>query len=193
MSQGSLRLDINSDRRPQWSLLMLSCRPTGNCAAWDLESPHYLVRACSRTSCLPKCSTHAVLLNTVGGTSGLGLSTALALARHSVSPHIFIVGRNEAIFPSIESQCKSINPDAKVEFLPTDVTELAAVDKVCSDFRKKVPRLNLLVMSQGNLNLRGRDGGLFLSFSFCISLLSSSLPQYHLTRHKMLISLYLLC
>jgi NAD(P)-dependent dehydrogenase (short-subunit alcohol dehydrogenase family) len=103
----------------------------------------------------------------VGGTSGLGLSTLLALARHTSSPNIYIVGRNKDALPSIESSCKTVNPDAKVHFLRSDVTELRNVDHVCKEVKEKTQRLNLLVMSQGNLNLRGRDGA-FLSFLFAI-------------------------
>jgi NAD(P)-dependent dehydrogenase (short-subunit alcohol dehydrogenase family) len=102
----------------------------------------------------------------VGGTSGLGLSTLLALARHTSSPNIYILGRNKDALPSIESSCKTVNPDAKVHFLRSDVTELRNVDQVCKEVKEKTQRLNLLVMSQGNLNLRGRDGA-FPPLSFC--------------------------
>lgn len=51
-----------------------------------------------------------------------------------------------------------MNKDGKVEFIKADVSELAEVDRVCNEIEKKEKHINLLVQSQGNLNLRGRDG-----------------------------------
>lgn len=38
------------------------------------------------------------------------------------------------------------------------MSELAEVDRVCAEITKKEPHINLIVQSQGNMNLRGRDG-----------------------------------
>jgi hypothetical protein len=38
------------------------------------------------------------------------------------------------------------------------VTELAEVDRICKEITNREKRVNLLVQSQGNLTLRGRDG-----------------------------------
>jgi hypothetical protein len=42
--------------------------------------------------------------------------------------------------------------------LKADVCELKEVDRICEVIKGKEQRVNLLVQTQGNLNLRGRDG-----------------------------------
>lgn len=51
-----------------------------------------------------------------------------------------------------------MNKDGKVEFLKADVSELGEVDRVCKEIAKKEKSINLIVQTQGNLNMRGRDG-----------------------------------
>ena len=51
-----------------------------------------------------------------------------------------------------------MNKDGKVEFIKADVSELAEVDRACKEIQKKEKAVNLLVQTQGNANLRGRDG-----------------------------------
>ena len=51
-----------------------------------------------------------------------------------------------------------LNNEARIEFLQANLNELREVDRVCEQIAGREKRLNLLVQSQGNLNLRGRDG-----------------------------------
>jgi short-subunit dehydrogenase len=81
---------------------------------------------------------------------------------NTISPHVYIVGRNQGAAERIIKECEALNKDGKVEFIKADVTELAEVDRVCKEIIKKEKHINLLVQSQGNLNLRGRDGKLRL-------------------------------
>lgn len=78
--------------------------------------------------------------------------------KNTDSPHVYIVGRNASAAERIISECKALNADGRVEFLKGDVCELQEVDRICAEILKKETKLNLLVQSQGNLNLRGRDG-----------------------------------
>ena len=78
--------------------------------------------------------------------------------KNSISPHVYIVGRNASAAERIINECKALNADGRVEFLKADVSELQEVDRICAEILKKEPKLNLLVQTQGNLNLRGRDG-----------------------------------
>ena len=94
----------------------------------------------------------------VGATSGIGEYTAKAFVRNTISPHVYIVGRNQSAADRIIKECEGFNKDGKVEFIKADVSELAEVDRVCKEIIKKEKHINLLVQSQGNLNLRGRDG-----------------------------------
>jgi NADP-dependent 3-hydroxy acid dehydrogenase YdfG len=94
----------------------------------------------------------------VGATSGIGEYTAKAFVKNAISPRVYIVGRSQSSADRIIGECKELNKDSKVEFLKADVTELAEVDKVCKEIMAKEKQINILVQSQGNLNLRGRDG-----------------------------------
>ncbi|OBT68850.1 hypothetical protein VE03_02045 [Pseudogymnoascus sp. 23342-1-I1] len=93
----------------------------------------------------------------VGATSGIGEYTAKAFVKNALSPRVYIVGRSEPAAERIINECKDLNKDAKVEFLKADVSELAEVDRVCAEITKKESHINLIVQSQGNMNLRGRD------------------------------------
>jgi NAD(P)-dependent dehydrogenase (short-subunit alcohol dehydrogenase family) len=72
-----------------------------------------------------------------------------------------VVGRSAPAAERIISECKSLNAEGKVEFLKADVGELREVDRVCEEIKKREEKVNLLVMTQGNLNLRGMDGEYF--------------------------------
>jgi NADP-dependent 3-hydroxy acid dehydrogenase YdfG len=69
-----------------------------------------------------------------------------------------VVGRNESTAQRIIEECKALNKDGKVEFLKADVSELKEVDRVCKEIQSREKHINLIFQSQGNLNLRGRDG-----------------------------------
>lgn len=93
----------------------------------------------------------------VGGTSGIGEFTLKAFVQNSVSPRVYFVGRSSSAAERIIQECAVLNKDSKVEFLKADVSELKEVDRVCGEILKKEKHLNLLVQTQGNLNLRGHD------------------------------------
>ncbi|KFZ19096.1 hypothetical protein V502_03822 [Pseudogymnoascus sp. VKM F-4520 (FW-2644)] len=93
----------------------------------------------------------------VGATSGIGEYTAKAFVKNALSPRVYIVGRSESAAERIINECKDLNKDGKVEFLKADVSELGEVDRVCAEITKKESHINLIVQSQGNMNLRGRD------------------------------------
>ncbi|KFY91399.1 hypothetical protein V498_05483 [Pseudogymnoascus sp. VKM F-4517 (FW-2822)] len=93
----------------------------------------------------------------VGATSDIGEYTAKAFVKNALSPRVYIVGRSEPAAERIINECKDLNKDAKVEFLKADVSELGEVDRVCAEITKKESHINLIVQSQGNMNLRGRD------------------------------------
>ena len=78
--------------------------------------------------------------------------------KNTVSPKLYIVGRNVSAAERIIGECKTLNADSSVEFLKGDVSELREVDRICTEIKKKETKLNLIVQTQGNLNLRGRDG-----------------------------------
>lgn len=93
----------------------------------------------------------------VGGTSGISLSTALALARHTSSPKIYLIGRSQSAADTAIASMKSINPSAQPTFLQTDISLLKNVDRVCADIAARESKVNLLFMTPGYLTIKGRD------------------------------------
>ncbi|KAF4625754.1 hypothetical protein G7Y89_g12411 [Cudoniella acicularis] len=93
----------------------------------------------------------------VGGTSGIGEFTLKAFVQNTISPRVYIVGRSAPAAERIIKECKELNKDGKVEFLKANVTELAEVDRVCKEIEKKEEKINLIVQTQGNLTLAGRQ------------------------------------
>ncbi|KAL4893925.1 hypothetical protein BDV59DRAFT_176448 [Aspergillus ambiguus] len=95
----------------------------------------------------------------VGGTSGIALSTALALARHtpSLSPKIYLIGRNQSAADSAIGSIKTINPSAQPTFLQADISLLKNVDSVCAEITTREKKINLLFMTPGYITLKGWD------------------------------------
>ncbi|KAL1963463.1 hypothetical protein VTN77DRAFT_8364 [Rasamsonia byssochlamydoides] len=94
----------------------------------------------------------------VGGTSGIGESTARAFVRHTLSPRVYLVGRNETQASRIISELRALNPEGKISFLRSeDVSLLRNVDAVCDEIKAKEEKVNLLFLSAGILTTRGRD------------------------------------
>ncbi|KAL4778218.1 hypothetical protein BJX76DRAFT_366574 [Aspergillus varians] len=93
----------------------------------------------------------------VGGTSGISLSTALALARHTISPKIYLLGRSQSAAETAIAALKSLNPTAQPTFLQTDISLLKNVDTVCAEISRREKHLNLLFMTPGYMTLKGRD------------------------------------
>ncbi|CAG8961971.1 hypothetical protein HYFRA_00013751 [Hymenoscyphus fraxineus] len=93
----------------------------------------------------------------VGGTSGIGEFTLKAFVKNTVSPRVYLVGRSAPAAERIIKECEGLNKDGKVEFLRADVSELSEVDRVCKEIQKREKKINLLVQSQGNFSLAGRQ------------------------------------
>jgi NAD(P)-dependent dehydrogenase (short-subunit alcohol dehydrogenase family) len=93
----------------------------------------------------------------VGGTSGIGESTARAFAQHATSPRIYLVGRNQEEASRIQAELHALNPSGQVKFVQSDdITLLKNVDKVCSEIQAAEKHVNLLFMTAGFLTLAGR-------------------------------------
>ena len=88
-----------------------------------------------------------------------------AFVHNAVSPRVYIVGRTQDAAERIIRECEILNKDGKVEFIKADVSELSEVDRVCREIMSKEKHINLIVQTQGNLNLRGRDGQSHIAFS----------------------------
>lgn len=94
----------------------------------------------------------------VGGTSGIGESILKAFVGAVAAPKIYIIGRSQNAANRIIKECREANETSEVEFLQADVSEIANVDRVCSDIIQREKRLNLLVLTTGILTVDGRNG-----------------------------------
>jgi NAD(P)-dependent dehydrogenase (short-subunit alcohol dehydrogenase family) len=92
----------------------------------------------------------------VGGTSGIGESTARELARYAISPRIYLVGRNQEQASRIQAELHALNPSSQVKFVQSDITLLKNVDKACTEIQAAEKQVNLLFMTAGFLTLAGR-------------------------------------
>jgi NAD(P)-dependent dehydrogenase (short-subunit alcohol dehydrogenase family) len=93
----------------------------------------------------------------VGGTSGIGLSTAREFVRNTSSPHIYLVGRNQAEATTLINELQTLNPSSQLSFIKSDVSLLKNVDEVCKQIKEKESKVNLLFMTAGYFTLSGRD------------------------------------
>jgi NAD(P)-dependent dehydrogenase (short-subunit alcohol dehydrogenase family) len=93
----------------------------------------------------------------VGGTSGIGLSTAREFVRNTQSPHVYLIGRNQAEATTLINELQTLNPSSQLSFIKSDVSLLKNVDDACRQIKEKEPKVNLLFMTAGHLTLGGRD------------------------------------
>ncbi|KAF2205126.1 hypothetical protein GQ43DRAFT_437355 [Delitschia confertaspora ATCC 74209] len=93
----------------------------------------------------------------VGGTSGIGLSTAREFVRNTRSPHVYLIGRNEAEANKLISELGILNPESQTTFIKSDISLLKNVDKACQEISAKEKKVNLLFMTAGYFTFNGRQ------------------------------------
>ncbi|KAF2738429.1 NAD(P)-binding protein [Polyplosphaeria fusca] len=93
----------------------------------------------------------------VGGTSGIGYSTARELVRHTTDPHVYLVGRSQEEASRIIAELKEINATSRTSFIKSDVSLLKSVDEVCKEIKEKEKKVNLLFMTAGYTTMAGRQ------------------------------------
>ncbi|KAL3458078.1 hypothetical protein BJX64DRAFT_267402 [Aspergillus heterothallicus] len=93
----------------------------------------------------------------VGGTSGIGESTARSFVKYAISPRVYLIGRNEEQASKIIDELQTLNAQSRVIFVKCDVSLLRRVDEACRTIQEKEGKVNLLVMSSGIFTTRGRD------------------------------------
>ncbi|KAL7928075.1 hypothetical protein V8C35DRAFT_318994 [Trichoderma chlorosporum] len=93
----------------------------------------------------------------VGGTSGIGKSILKAFVSVAAAPRVYIIGRSRDAAGSVVKECRAVNEMSDVKFLQADVSEIANVDRVCSDIIQREKTLNLLVLTSGVLTIDGRN------------------------------------
>ncbi len=82
----------------------------------------------------------------VGGTSGVGLATAIGFAR-SGARRLVLVGRNEQRGKQAVEAVAEMNPSCEPEFLSADVNEPARAGEVVAEAARRMGGLDVLVNS----------------------------------------------
>jgi NAD(P)-dependent dehydrogenase (short-subunit alcohol dehydrogenase family) len=116
---------------------------------------------------------HPLVAVVVGGTSGIGEHTLLALAATHASVgkglRMYIVGRKETSAERVKTECLKTCPTADIRIVcASDIALLKDVDRVCSEIisseeveakkNGEQARIDLLVMTQGTMYFDGRRG-----------------------------------
>ena len=108
--------------------------------------------------CLYRTMTDESYISTVGGTSGIGETTAREFVRHTLEPRVYLVGRNQTEASRIIDELAKLNPDGKVRFVQTDASLLRSVDEACDKIKEQEEKINLLFLSPGIMTTKGRQG-----------------------------------
>lgn len=94
----------------------------------------------------------------VGGTKGIGAHALRGFAKHAadLSPKIYVVARQSAAGDAVIEECRSLCPKGTFDYIKADASLMREVDRVCKDIAAKEKSVNLLVMSQGTLDIRAQ-------------------------------------
>ena len=87
----------------------------------------------------------------VGGTNGVGETTAKKFAKHASQPRVYIVGRSQEAGDRITTECKELNPDGTFVFIKRETHLMRNVDDVCKEIASKEEAINLLFLTIGTL------------------------------------------
>lgn len=88
-----------------------------------------------------------------GGNSGVGLMTALGLARRGY--HVFIACRSAAKAAKAIAYIRQQSGNQNVEFLPLDLASLASVRRCVQEFEQRSLPLHVLINNAGIFHKRG--------------------------------------
>ena len=94
---------------------------------------------------------------TVGGTSGIGETTAREFVRYTTSPRIYLIGRSQEAASKLITEFKDINSSAQINFIKSDVALLKNVDDAVAQIKAKESAVNLLCLSAGIFTFAGRN------------------------------------
>lgn len=93
----------------------------------------------------------------VGGTSGIGESTARELVRYSISPRVYLIGRSQEQAARIKNEFAQLNSSSDVRFIQSDISRLRNVDEVCEQVKTQEEVINLLFLTPDTFHFRGRE------------------------------------
>jgi NAD(P)-dependent dehydrogenase (short-subunit alcohol dehydrogenase family) len=93
----------------------------------------------------------------LGATAGIGEATLKTLVANTTSPKAYIIGRSRTHSQPLLDSLKESNPSAELNFLETEISLIANVDKVSAIIAEKEQKVDLLIMSPGYLTFAGLE------------------------------------
>ncbi|EME43539.1 hypothetical protein DOTSEDRAFT_45432 [Dothistroma septosporum NZE10] len=93
----------------------------------------------------------------LGGTGGIGESTAKELFLRSTRPRAYIIGRSVDRGNRLINELQEIQPAGTAYFIQKDVSTIRAVDELCAELREREPKIHCLVLTAGFMTLKGRS------------------------------------
>ncbi|WPH03846.1 Hypothetical protein R9X50_00672900 [Acrodontium crateriforme] len=93
----------------------------------------------------------------IGGTGGIGESTAKEVFLQTTKPKAYIVGRNATRGSEVVQALKSTNPEGEAYFLQKNIDLFQNVDEVCAEIKRRELKINCLFLTAGYMTVNGRD------------------------------------
>lgn len=90
-----------------------------------------------------------------GATSGVGELALKGFAKHAARPRIYFIGRSQEAGERLLVELKELNAEGEYNFIKADVSLMKNVDQVCREIKEKEKVVNVLLLSQGTLNMSG--------------------------------------
>lgn len=85
----------------------------------------------------------------VGGTRGIGESTACEFAKCTIKPTIYLVGHDTERGAAVSTRIRTLNADAKVHFLQHDLIYIEQAQRLANTIRNSEDKINVISVSQG--------------------------------------------
>lgn len=93
----------------------------------------------------------------VGGTGGVGETTAREFFTRTTRPIAYIIGRNEERGNTLCNELHDINPEGRAHYIQKDISLLRSVDELCAELKEREKKINCLFLTAGYMTLRGRN------------------------------------
>lgn len=114
-----------------------------------------------------------------GATAGIGAESVKQLAKKGA--HVVLVGRNEGKCQRIISEVQRETSHNKLDYLVADLSSMAAVRQLASDFKARYDRLDVLLNNAGAMFLKYEESPDGLEMTFALNHIN-----YFLLTHELL-------
>lgn len=105
-----------------------------------------------------------------GATSGIGLETALGLARQGAT--VIVVGRNPEKGSATVSRIQKATGNPSIDFMQADLSVQAQIRQLAEVFKTRYPRLDVLVNNAGAIYLKRELSADGIELTFALNHLS---------------------